>query len=330
MFWTGKCLGILLASLAGVNLQAQTPAVKLADIPAVDRDAPDFYGALAKGSDRVSVTWTVDPEVVPLDGTTILRLRIEPVVNPDEVRRPALMEMPEFYRLFQIEARGKERPGPEVVVFCYHLRPRQAGVLAIPSLKFRYYRPGFPEPRRFQTTYARSIAVTVTPAMKAPEVSTIRAPAAFFQLVPEPSTTVHVSPWAWLIPLGCTPLLALLGVILTRWLFPTAARRDRNGHISLARKALIALAQAGHDVAPARAVAATVIEYLQRRIPLTGKPRTTEEVLAALAASDWPEHRRTAVAKLLQRCDAARYSGSRDDAESLAAFAQQLIRSWED
>lgn len=331
MFSTGRWLAILLVSAAGTgsDVEADGPLATLAEIPEVDRVAEDFYGALANGSDRVAVTWSVHPEVIPLDGMASLRLRIEPVANPGGVRQPNLHEFPEFQRLFHIEATASERPGPGIIEFLYQLRPRQLGTLAIPTLKFRYYRPGFPEGRRFQTAYARSIPLTVTPAEKSIEKPIIIAPPSFFQIVSESPSVIAIGNWTWLIPLGVTPPAVAVGLALIRRFFPHASRFAGIRQNQAAHIALTALAKAAHDTAPATAVATAITEYLRTRIPLPGNPTTTEEWLAALATTDWPEARQAEVAALLHRCDAARYSGESVDIMSLAAFAEQQIRAWE-
>ena len=161
---TGKLLLLVLA----IAPAAGPAGLTLADIPPIDRRAADFYGAIAAGPDKVTAAWAVSPAEIPLDGDTTLTLTVRNAANPGELARPDLGRMSDKFGAFQVEDLPDEPPEAGVVRFRYRLRPRAAGTLTVPALTYRYYRPRYPEGRRFQTTYADPVTVTVTPPVVEP------------------------------------------------------------------------------------------------------------------------------------------------------------------
>ena len=284
------------------------------DIPPIDRQTDDFYHAVSAGG-RVTAAWTADPTAIPLGGDITLTLTVRGAANPGELVRPDLRKRPEFADRFQITDGPPATPGS----FVYRLRPRSVGDTAIPSLKYRYYRPGYADGSRMMTAFVPSVPITVLPpeAPPSPPVP-LDAPEEFF--------AAATSAVAWNIP----PLLVWLPVALAsvaavgwyfawRTWFPDAARRAVLRRNRAARTALARLAAARRTPDPAAAASIAVRDYLSARYGMPPAD-TPAEVAAAL---DHPEI--VAVVEFLRACDAARFAVDRDTGLSLITRAEKLV-----
>ena len=196
---------------------------------------------------------------------------------------------------FQVIDRADPPSTPAAVRFGYTLRPVAGGRPEVPGLPFAYYRPSYPDGRRFLTAYAEPLAIAVPAPPPAP-------PAVMPPTVPPAGPTPPG--WAWLVPVGLVPPLVLAGVPLTRRLFPDAARRSELRRVKAVRDALDALAAAGKASDPAGATAAAVRRYLSVRPPADAGPFEA----------------------LLDRCDAVRFGPAGGGGQSLPAAAEGLVR----
>ncbi|MCZ2342201.1 MAG: hypothetical protein LC104_10460 [Bacteroidales bacterium] len=328
---TGKVL--LLAFL----LMVPPESASLADIPVVDRQARDFYGAIATGRDNVTAEWSATPNPVPRDQDITLTLTIRSAANPRELTRPNLKQRSDFAQHFQIDDLPDRSPENGVAVFRYQLRPREAGSFLLPALAYRFYRPRYPEGRRFQTTYARlSEPIRVTEPIEKPAsvAQPIAVPESFLVLVP-PSASVSVPAWAWLVPPLLVPFGVRLGSRLLRWCFPNAAqlataRRNRAARVALRHlRQLGQLGQLGHwrpaPVLDAGTVAAILRTYLMSRHHLPSSAVTPGEITAALRSLGWPTASIAHVEQFFLRCDAIRFGPHRDNGVSLTEEAVSLV-----
>ncbi len=280
---------------------------------AIERQTPDFYGAVGG---PVSAAWSVSPETIPLDGEATLTLTVRGAKNPDALARPDLAALPAWRTVagvVQVTPAGPPAPGAGEVAVRYTLRPKRVGPLAIPALTYRYYRPGFPEGKRFGTAFADAVTLTVTPPPPPPPVP-LDAPEWFFAAA---ESRTPLPTWAWL---GTVPLGLIAGRIFT-------PRRPRARPDRISRLTLKKLTAAAADPDPARATAGIVREYLSAR---AGVPAalTTGEVGPALAAAGWPGDRVTCAVDLLAACDAARFAPASGGDVELARRAAGLVAAW--
>ena len=328
MYVTGKLLLLAVSAIPADGPVGFT----LADIPPIDRRAADFYGAIAAGRENVTATWDVNPESVPVNSDITLTLTVRHAANPEELARPDLGRMSGSLGDFQIEPLPDVPPDDGVVRLRYRLRPRTAepGTLTVPSLTYRYYRPRFPEGRRFQTTYAEPVSVTVTSPVAEPSrvMLPVGGPASFFAVVPSGSA-VHVPRLVWVVPVLALPALAICGVVLGRRLFPDAARRAHIRRNRAVRSALDRLGRANRTANTAGEVAAAIRTYLVARHQLPPTARTPTEITAALTRLGWPIGHVNQAESLLRDCDSARFSKTEVNGISLVTAAADRIAEWE-
>lgn len=315
--------GKLLLTLALI-----TPAdpATIADIPIIDRQAPDFYGAIAD-REKVMAEWRVEPNPVAIDSDTVLSLIVRNAANPTELTRPDLRQFDELTKQFQIEDLPNEPPANGVVVYRYQLRPRELGKHTITAMNYRYYRPRYPEGRRFQTIRLSPLVVEVVPAAEEPEHQAIplTGSESFFVVVPL-NESPQLPRWSWLVPIAVLPVLAAVGIGVGRWLFPDAARRAALRRHRAVRLALSRLA--GADTAAA--VTSALLDYLVSRHGLSSAATTPSEVSTSLQQTGWPRERVAEVEALLRQCDQARFSERCDSPVSLAERIAKQIEAWEE
>jgi hypothetical protein len=130
------------------------------DIPATVRSRADFSGAVGR-SIEVTAAWSTGEKRV--GEAMLLSVVVSGVSNPEAATGPALETTPEWSRSFQFEKRMKRIDGDRVT-FEYACRPRDAGTIAVPRIKFVWFRPSAPEGRQLQTSYAEVPTVMVLEA----------------------------------------------------------------------------------------------------------------------------------------------------------------------
>jgi hypothetical protein len=315
-------------------LAAQDRRPSVEDLPPVERQARDFYNALAAGPKGVEAAWAVDPPTVPVNGELKLTLTVRHATNPYELAKPDLRKLAEFTSRFQVLDRTDPPAAPDAAEarFTYGLRPRSTDVKDIPPLKYVYFRKVGRDWKPF-TAYAASVPLTVTaPAAKptpaAPPVP-LDAPEEFFTLAEERQPTANPGRFGWLLPVAAVPVLVAVWVGLWRWLFPDAVRLAKLRRNRAARLALDRLKKARASADPAGAAAAAFRGYLIVRFGMPPAAQTPAEVSAALASVECPADRAAGAEAFLRACDAARFTPSADDGLSLALQAEALITAWE-
>lgn len=312
-------------------LMAAPEPVSLANIPVVDRQATNFYGAIATGRDNVTAEWSVTPPSAPRDQEITLTLIIRSAANPRELTRPDLKTRSDFTKHFQIDDLPDLTPVDGVARFAYRLRPREAGSFTLPALAYRFYRPRFPEGRRFQTTYARlkEPIIVTEPATKSDvAVVPLSAPESFFTLMPE-SSARELPLWAGLVPILLAPVATLWGLRFWRRCFPDAAQLAQARRHRAARLALRQLQRLRTHADSAPAVVAILRTYLQARHGLPTQAATPSEIAAGLRTLGILPASCADAERLFRRCDSACFRPHSDNALSLVDEAMAWVVSWE-
>jgi hypothetical protein len=323
---------LLLTAISSAPAQDRRPSVE--DLPPVERQAADFYNALAAGPRGVEVAWTADPPTVPVNGELTLTLTVRHAANPHELAKPDLRKLAAVTKRFQVLDRTDPPAAPDAAEahFTYSLRPRSTDVKEIPPLKYVYFRKIGDDWKPF-TAYAASVPLTVTaaaakPTPAAPPVP-LDAPEEFFTLAEEREPIANPGRFGWLLPVAAVPVLVAAWVGLWRWLFPDAVRLAKLRRNRAARRALERLKKARAAADPAGAAAAAFRGYLAARFGMPPAAQTPAEVSAALAAVECPAEKAADAEAFLRACDAARFTALHDDGLSLTIAAESLITAWE-
>lgn len=299
-----------------------------ADLSPLEQQAADFTGAIGVG---VRAAWHVSPNPLPLSGDAVLTLTLSNLANAAQVSAPdaAAVAPPggDFARAFQmLDLPPEPPPSPSVAVFRYRLVPRRAGAFTVPPLAVSYYRPPFPEGRRFLTTYAEPLGLTVTetPTVKRVPVP-LDAPEELFAPIETGSPPFPAWPWlAWPV---LVPLAGVAYAAWWRWRNPTAARLARLRRPRVVRQTLAALA----DARTAEDVGLTARGYLAARHGLDPWALTPPEAEALLRGRGWGEALSAAFAELLAACDRANFAPPPGPiAAELATRAEALILASEE
>ena len=313
---------VLLCLFAGVATPAE-PVTRLAQLPAIDQQKDDFYGALAAAGKSVKATWTLD---IPLTTSTdsTLTLTLFDVLNPDEVKAPDLAGVPEFQAAFvRIEAPSRIEfdPSSSTVKIITTVRPRNAGKLTVPELKFVYY---LPVASRFQTTYAVSLEYTVNAPMATAPVP-LDGPPDFF--VERAGTRANTVPawWWWAVPVFLTSIAAGF-VFWHRKRYPQAAERARILRIRAVRVALAELRRLP-DGAPAQSLAVIWQRYLVARYGVRPTANTPQELADELARLRFPQARAEQATHLISQLHAAQFGPNTQNVSRL--LLKNLIEAWE-
>ena len=248
---------------------------------AVERLAPDFYGAVGS---QVRVSWSVEP----IDTTeSRLTLIVRGAMNPLELTPPDLAMLPAWVELaprLQVIPDGSPAPGR----FCWRLRQKATGIISIPELVYRYYRPVAPDGSHFRVSYAESrIVPSMTPSFPA------MLPRVRYQ------PRAGLPRWAWLVALP----LAWMGCVVFM------SRRENQDP---EWEAILVELQAHALADPAGASANALRAALSLRLGAQVASRASGELPSGPAT------------RVLADCDAARF-GSRS-AQDLPQRAAEAVR----
>lgn len=247
-------------------------------------------------------------------------------------------------RLFpdDIESRFYIEPVPEqdkllaeqnLWEFVYRLRPKSAAVKAIPGLRLVYYAPGR---KKFQTTFADEIPITVRPRSAVPpkieNLKVMPLPERFYKLYPaeevlRDQTPIRVSSLGAAVLFALPPLICLSWYLAWRWRHPSAKQRLE---IRRSRAARFALSYLEKQKPDAIRTAAALTDYLRQRFDLTSSDPTPNEIekhLRRLGATK-PTYR--SWARFFQTCDRLRFALAPPiESPNLCADAARLIHDLE-
>jgi hypothetical protein len=313
---------VLLCLFAGVATPAE-PITRLAQLSAIDQQKDDFYGALAKADKSIKASWTLDnPLTTSADSP--LTLTLTNVLNPEEVKAPDLANRPEFQAAFvRIEAPSRIEfdPTTGVVKIITTVRPRNAGKLTIPELKFVYY---LPVATRFQTTYAVSLERTVNAPMATAPIPLDGPPDFFVERAVTRSNDVPSWCW-WALPAVLTSF-AVGFVLWHRRQYPQAAERARILRIRAVRVALADLRRLPTD-APAQSLAVIWQRYLVARYGVRPTANTPQELADELARLKFPQARAAQATEMIEQLHAAQFAPKAQHVSPLPL--KRLIEAWE-
>lgn len=264
-------------------------------VPAIYRNAPDFYGAVGSG---VTVAYSLSTPTASVGTSVVLMLHVRNVRNPGDITRPPLDAMPGWTTQFQIES-GPTTIGKNEVWFQYTLRPRAAGAVTLPRIRFSFFNPAAAEGKQLQTAYSDTVSLTVTDATASPRPA-LPIPERFRTPAEEARAVGFGNRWAWLVlvpvTLGSIPLITALVRRLAH------RRRERVIAIATARVRQ-RLDAARHSATPAEAIESAVREYVAVRPERNGEPVET----------------------LLTACHIARFSPNGETGHALIPQAERIV-----
>jgi hypothetical protein len=313
--------------LCGARLAAD-PGAAAARPPAAGR--PDDFSQVV-GSYRLSSA--AAPTELHAEDPLLLTVRITGSGPPDyQPRRRHLRLFPagldrDFY-VKPLPEKDRRLPGEQTWEFAYELRPKQPRVAKVPALRLVYYDPAY---RRYQTSYARAIPLTVKPRPQAQppagEAPALPAPEFLYEIVTGPRVLRREDP-AWpglpalLMLLVAPPVLCALWYVRWRRRHPDAARLARQRRSRAAEQALQALRG---GAGPGR-VAGLVAEYLRQRLDLPAEEPTPPEAARHLRRLGFAPALARRAAGLFRACDAARFGPApAAGGDGLAEGAARLI-----
>jgi hypothetical protein len=187
----------------------------------------------------------------------------------------------------------------------YKLRPRTVGETVIPELKYRYYRLHYPDGRRFQTTYAPAVPITVETSSEmrsqAPELDGLDE----FMHVSMEDGDIDDALWLRWLPIAVALLAAVLVILVWR-LCQSPSAKGTARRSAAYRRAKAELSTARQSADPAEAIAVALRQYLVARYGIPSTAVTPTEVARELAAIG---QEADCVVQLLKECDAVRFSG---------------------
>jgi hypothetical protein len=302
----------------------------------------------------VKVRWELDRRAIPAGGEVVATLVVTGAINPLDITRPDLKQLPEFNDRFVITDAAGAPPAADAaeVRFSYRLRPRPgvgdplpllSGNLAtteVPVLKFAYYNPAAAAGREYSLVQTRDLRnhpdpmTFVVVQQPPPPVPTVPLgdPDHLFEIATGEEVLgepVRVPEWAWIALLFAGPLAAYGWFAAWRHLYPDAARLAKIRSSRAARRATDAILRAGRTPDPAAALASALLTYLHTRFPLPVGAATPTEVRDALAEHGLPAALCDDTAAFLRACDAARFGPGAGREPTLADRAAVLVRRWE-
>lgn len=329
----GACAFLILLTLAS-SIHAQAGKQE----PPVAGRPEDFSGLV--GVFRINASAT--PMELQVEDPLTLTVRIggEPdrsFQSPEPLRsrlRLFSKRMQEDFFIEPVPEKDRHLEKEKMWEFVYRLRPKRLDAKSIPGLKLTYY---LPARRRYQSSYADEIELTVTPRPEAAPtkaaIDAARLPERFYELVTGPDVLRRPLTIPWLIPAAAIYLLlppALCALWYRRWrrLHPDEGRYRQQQRSQAAQKALRLL----HDEPGPNEeqVFLLLAGYLWQRFDLVLTEPTPREVAHHLNRLGISRDLRTRVADFIARCDAVRFapvgktSGSR-----FAEEAAQLIHALE-
>jgi hypothetical protein len=321
--------------LVGFLVFSQFAVILIGNSSAAD---PPFFepkeGYYQARGTRVTAVWSVDRTELPEDGVLTATLTIRGATNPHEIVRPDLRKLQAFtdsFRSIQDVPGMTVTPTASQVTFTYLLRPRDRTVTRLPSLDFFFLNPAVKNRNPFENARVKGLDLVVTlPAPRPPPPPVPMAESdQLFEVTTGPRVLgrepLQPGLWAWVALLAAGPLVAVVWLILWRFVYPDAARLARLRRGRAARRATDAIRRAGRSADPSGAVTAAVRGYLRSRFPLPIGAETPSEVGDALKAAGVPEADSEVVAGFFRRADAARFGAPSDTGVSLADEAAALI-----
>lgn len=328
-----SCL-LLLALTGAVRAE---PDEARGEVPVIGRPNDP---AFSEASGRFKITASAEPKTVEAEAPVTFTLLIEadgPVYLPP--RRIDLRKLPGFEEAFFIEDLP-DRPSPDGKrwEFAWRLKPRRAGSIEIPEVRFIYFDPDIraaqPE-KRFPVLYTNPIPLEVHERAAVPVP--LQGPSAAFVLLSGPDVLKRPaspglpSAWALTLVVVVPPVLCGLWYLTWRRRNPDAARLADQRRSRAARRAIHRLEGLRQRLAAERAaaVAEAITGYLHERLELTAREPTPVEAQGHLLRLGLPGDVAGRTADLYRACDTARFQPGGAVVEGLAEDGVKLILALE-
>ena len=304
---------VLLACVVPLRAEADDGA-EPDDVPVVGRpvDLP-----FSEASGWFEVHARAEPKTLQAETALTFTVSVR-AVRP--ARRPPqrldLRQLPDFAEQFYIEDPAEEvsHPDDRTWEFAYRLKPRRAGVTALPSLPFVYFNPYLlTASKGFQVLYTDPIPLHVLKheTVKLP----VQAPESAFVLATGPEVLERQSPWSppsigtCVVLLLVPPFACIAWYLLWRRMYPDAARLASQRRSRAARRALQALHAARRLDTETRATRTTAIVagYLQQRLDLAIAEPTPREVALLFAQQGCSSALTEQAVRFFEACDSTRF-----------------------
>ena len=293
---------LCLVSTRALGQSSQAP-------PLVNRPA-QFSGLVGDYTIRA----TAEPVEVQVEDPFTLRITLKASGEvPSEYQpdpRKLKLFPPGFEERFFVEERPEEHrlePEQKRWTIAYRLRPKLPGSQSIENLTLVYWQPRL---KRFQTRYADSIAMKVTPRRDAEVVLPTEvelAPASFYE-VPIAARVLATWPPPSVPSLGAVavafavpPIVAILGLLWWRRWYPGEVEKNRRQRRRMLRETLAGL-QGGAPLWP------VLQRHFVERWGFASEQPTPREVAGHLRRLGIAKPLYGRVESLLRGCDAARYA----------------------
>lgn len=303
---------------------------------------PDnFFGAVGS----YKITASAQPTELQAEDPLTFTLRITghgPAGR--QPTRPDLRRAPAFRKRFVVDDLDQQIDAAAGVwEFRYRLKPLNAEVTEIPTVRFIYFKPGLlPKEKGYRSAYSESIPLVVKPRteVQATDVQgdgeLSRFPDAVLELAEGPAAVLRREEWLAL-PGGLTTFLTLLVAppflcagwyLVWRRLYPDAARLARQRRSRAAEIALRSLGQVG-KADPDRAAqqfGTIMAEYLRGRWELPAAEPTPAEVADHLRRIGCPAELAERAGAFFSASNAARFApGGGPSHDTLRTTAVQLV-----
>ena len=211
----------------------------------------------------------------------------------------------------------------------YRLRPKHTDVKEIDGLKFIYYDPDFRGKTKFVARPIDAMPITVTPKRDLTGVIETQSavPDSFYRLDESSSVLASSPPFSISLTgialvLALPPIGWLIGLIVWRRIFPTAAQRQARQRSRSAQRALARL----HTGEPPWVV---VGDYLRGRFEFTVSDPTPTDVAGFLKRRGFAKECSRSAAAFFAQSDAVRYTDARADSQKMRDDGARLIQALE-
>jgi len=284
---------------------------------ALERLTPGFHGAVGT---FVEAEWMLESDAVVVGKPLRAVLQIRGAVNPEQLTVPPLFGKGKAdYQAGGGKLTIVQSAAPTVVEFGFELIPNRAGTHELPSVKYAYFRPSFPEGRRFGTAYADRKTFSAASVEDSMPLQRTPVPEELLQPI---AATRPIPSAAAFVPLLFIPWLVFTAVRLHGRFYPDAVGLATLRNVRAVR---IAWKRLGNAQSP-HAVQRTVCEWLSARHGLPSDAKTSADLEGSwLQPPVWAA---TAVA-VVRDCERARFAAEGPSLAAVTEDARRLLVSIE-
>jgi hypothetical protein len=299
--------------------------------PPVAGRPTDFSNIVGK----YDIKAAAEPTAVQVEG--VITLRIEIVGSGPAQYEPARKQLRIFPESWQSDFYVQDMTDKDEVqrdkktwLFVYRLKPKHANIDAINDIKLVYFDPDKRDRDKFETKYARSIKITVTPKPdKTTEivVQPAAVPDSFLECIESRQvleggpTTFAISGWQFALFLAAPPFGCVIGFFVWRRCFPHETEVARRFRKSAAARAMNLLRTG--DVA-----AWTVVHrYLRERFRFAVEDPTPAEIAGFLKRLGFAKTLSEQGRAFFRASDAVRFADA--EPKQLTDAARDLIQALE-